>query len=58
MLPTIHPADVQQSGIQWASTLLGCIAVLMIPILVLFLVFGPCLRQKSRLAPGVGVKRA
>ncbi|KAB8072332.1 major facilitator superfamily domain-containing protein [Aspergillus leporis] len=39
-------------------TLLGCIAVLMIPILVLFLVFGPCLRQKSRLAPGVGVKRA
>ncbi|KAF7596787.1 hypothetical protein BBP40_012386 [Aspergillus hancockii] len=45
-------------GIQWAGTLLGCIAVLMIPIPVLFLVFGPRLRQRSRLAPGVGIKRA
>ncbi|KAL4865780.1 hypothetical protein BDV12DRAFT_145960 [Aspergillus spectabilis] len=38
-------------GIQWAGTLLGCIAVVMIPIPVLFLVYGPRLRRKSRLAP-------
>ncbi|BAE62327.1 unnamed protein product [Aspergillus oryzae RIB40] len=45
-------------GIQWAGTLLGCIAVVMIPIPVLFLVFGPRLRQRSRLAPAMGVKQA
>lgn len=47
-------------GVQWAGTLLGCIAALMIPIPVLFLIFGPRLRQKSRLAPAGndGVKRA
>jgi DHA1 family multidrug resistance protein-like MFS transporter len=38
-------------GIQWAGTLLGCIAVIMIPIPVLFLIYGPRLRRKSRLAP-------
>ncbi|KAL5333128.1 major facilitator superfamily domain-containing protein [Aspergillus crustosus] len=38
-------------GIQWAGTLLGCIAVIMIPIPVLFLIYGPRLRKKSRLAP-------
>ncbi|PLB53614.1 synaptic vesicle transporter [Aspergillus steynii IBT 23096] len=47
-------------GVQWAGTLLGCIAVVMIPIPVLFLIFGPRLRRKSRLAPSGddGVKRA
>ncbi|KAL4778176.1 major facilitator superfamily domain-containing protein [Aspergillus varians] len=40
-------------GIQWAGTLLGCIAVVMIPIPVLFLIYGPRLRSMSRLAPGV-----
>ncbi|KAL4981219.1 major facilitator superfamily domain-containing protein [Aspergillus desertorum] len=38
-------------GIQWAGTLLGCIAVVMIPIPVLFLIYGPRLRSMSRLAP-------
>lgn len=38
-------------GIQWAGTLLGCIAVVMIPIPVLFLIYGPRLRMMSRLAP-------
>ncbi|KAL4764549.1 MFS transporter [Aspergillus foveolatus] len=38
-------------GIQWAGTLLGCIAVIMIPIPVLFLIYGPRLRRMSRLAP-------
>jgi DHA1 family multidrug resistance protein-like MFS transporter len=38
-------------GIQWAGTLLGCIAAVMVPIPLLFLVYGPRLRSMSRLAP-------
>lgn len=40
-------------GIQWAGTLLGCVAVLMIPIPVLFLRYGARLRKMSKLAPNV-----
>ncbi len=40
-------------GIQWAGTLLGCIAVLMIPIPVLFLRYGARLRKMSKLAPNL-----
>ncbi|KAB8231992.1 MFS transporter [Aspergillus alliaceus] len=35
-------------GIQWASTLLGCIATLLIPIPVCFWLFGDRLRKRSR----------
>jgi hypothetical protein len=38
-------------GIQWASTLVGCLAVLCIPIPICFLLFGKKLRQKSKFAP-------
>ena len=44
-------------GIQWAGTLLGCIAAVMVPIPVIFLVFGPWLRSKSKLAPTTTVKK-
>lgn len=46
-------------GVQWAGTLLGCIAALMIPIPIAFRIYGPKIRQKSRLSPtsDVGVKR-
>ncbi|KAL4904350.1 hypothetical protein BDW74DRAFT_185648 [Aspergillus multicolor] len=37
-------------GVQWTGTLLGCIAVAMIPIPVLFRMYGPWLRQRSKLA--------
>ncbi|RDW92900.1 MFS transporter [Aspergillus mulundensis] len=37
-------------GVQWAGTLLGCIAAAMIPIPVLFRMYGPWLRQRSKLA--------
>lgn len=36
---------------RWASTLLGCVAVLMIPIPVLFIRYGPALRKRSRFSP-------
>jgi DHA1 family multidrug resistance protein-like MFS transporter len=41
---------MENLGVQWAGTLLGCIAAAMIPIPVLFRMYGPWLRQKSKLA--------
>lgn len=38
-------------GVNWASYLLGFIAVAMIPIPVLFYIFGSKLRSKSRYDP-------
>ncbi|KAJ5731299.1 uncharacterized protein N7483_005807 [Penicillium malachiteum] len=38
----------QTMGIQWASTLLGCIATVMIPIPLFFIIFGARIRAKSR----------
>lgn len=37
-------------GVQWAGTLLGCIAAIMIPMPVAFMIFGPWIRQRSKLA--------
>jgi DHA1 family multidrug resistance protein-like MFS transporter len=41
---------MENLGIQWAGTMLGCIAIVMIPIPVLFKVYGPWLRTRSKLA--------
>jgi DHA1 family multidrug resistance protein-like MFS transporter len=41
-------------GVQWAGTLLGCLAAIMIPIPVGFIIFGPQLRARSRYAPEKG----
>jgi len=38
-------------GIEWASTLLGCVAAVMVPIPVLFYLYGHKLRAKSNFAP-------
>jgi DHA1 family multidrug resistance protein-like MFS transporter len=38
-------------GIQWAGTLLGCLAAIMIPIPIAFYIYGPKLRKKSKFAP-------
>ena len=38
-------------GIQWASTLLGCVAAVLVPIPVLFYLYGHKLRAKSKFAP-------
>lgn len=43
-------------GIQWAGTLLGCVAILLIPIPVGFYVFGAKLRERSRFSPTMGDK--
>ncbi|GLA24686.1 hypothetical protein ACMYSQ_009193 [Aspergillus niger] len=55
MVGAVFPLFTRQMfnnlGIQWAGTLLGCIAVVMIPIPLMFYLFGGRLRQKSKLAP-------
>ena len=38
-------------GVQWAETLLGCVAVLLIPIPIIFMKYGAKIRQKSKFAP-------
>jgi DHA1 family multidrug resistance protein-like MFS transporter len=38
-------------GVQWAGTLLGCLAFVMIPISFGFIVLGPRLRAMSKYAP-------
>jgi MFS transporter, DHA1 family, multidrug resistance protein len=38
-------------GIQWAGTLLGCLAAVMIPIPFIFYRWGPKIRAKSKFAP-------
>ncbi|OAG11677.1 MFS general substrate transporter [Paraphaeosphaeria sporulosa] len=38
-------------GIQWASTLLGCVATLMVPMPFLFYIYGKKIRAKSTFSP-------
>ena len=38
-------------GIQWASTLIGCVAVLLAPMPVFFYLYGKKIRAKSKFAP-------
>ncbi|KAI1083725.1 MFS general substrate transporter [Whalleya microplaca] len=41
-------------GIQWASTLLGCVAAVLVPIPVIFWLYGHKIRAKSQYAPTFG----
>ncbi|KKY22758.1 putative mfs multidrug [Phaeomoniella chlamydospora] len=43
-------------GIDWASTLLGCIAAVLVPIPIWFYLYGHKLREKSKFAPTFPVK--
>ena len=36
-------------GVQWAGTLLGCLAAIMIPIPFVLNMYGPTLRSKSKM---------
>lgn len=44
-------------GVQWAGTLLGCLALIMVPIPLAFIRYGPWLRRKSKFAPNLDMKR-
>ena len=43
-------------GIEWAATLLGCLAAVMVPIPVLFYLYGAKIRRKSTFAPSLDLK--
>ena len=43
--------------VNWAMTLLGCVALVMIPVPVAFYIYGPKLRAKSNFAPTFGPKK-
>lgn len=38
-------------GVNWAGTLLGCVALLLVPIPMIFYRYGARIRSKSRFAP-------
>jgi DHA1 family multidrug resistance protein-like MFS transporter len=43
-------------GIQWASTLLGCVALVLVPMPVVFYLYGKKLRAKSKFAPAPDIQ--
>lgn len=47
----------ENMGVQWASTLLGCVAACLVPIPVVFYLYGERLRMKSKFAPYSGPAR-
>ncbi|KAF8320462.1 MFS general substrate transporter [Clavulina sp. PMI_390] len=49
--PLFAPTMYHRLNPRWATTLLGFIALLMVPIPVLFIRYGPYLRSKSRFSP-------
>jgi len=38
-------------GVNWAGTLLGCVAVVLVPIPVVFITYGAKIRERSAFAP-------
>ncbi|KAJ5495638.1 Major facilitator superfamily multidrug transporter FLU1 [Penicillium diatomitis] len=48
--PLFAPAMFKSLGVNWASTLLGCIAVLMIPLPIIIYIYGNKIRSKSKFA--------
>ena len=41
----------QAMGVNWAGTLLGCVALVLVPIPIIFYKYGAKIRQKSKFAP-------
>ncbi|KAH7384002.1 major facilitator superfamily domain-containing protein [Pyrenochaeta sp. MPI-SDFR-AT-0127] len=44
-------------GIEWASTLLGCVALVLVPMPVVFYMFGKRIRAKSKFAPAPDIEQ-
>ncbi|KAF2832735.1 MFS general substrate transporter [Ophiobolus disseminans] len=43
-------------GVQWAATLLGCVALVLVPMPVVFYLFGKRIRAKSKFAPAPDIQ--
>lgn len=44
-------------GIQWAATLLGCVAAILVPLPIYFLIYGKKIRGKSKFAPAPDIEQ-
>ncbi|KAF2845294.1 MFS general substrate transporter [Plenodomus tracheiphilus IPT5] len=44
-------------GVQWASTLLGCVALMLVPMPVIFYKYGRGIRAKSKFAPAPDIEQ-
>ena len=44
-------------GIEWAATLLGCVALVLVPMPVIFYMFGRRIRAKSKFAPAPDIEQ-
>lgn len=44
-------------GIEWASTLLGCVAAVLVPMPVFFYLYGKKIRAKSKFAPAPDIEQ-
>ncbi|KAK9431225.1 major facilitator superfamily domain-containing protein [Lipomyces doorenjongii] len=49
--PLFAGAMFKTLGVQWAGTLIGCIALILVPVPVLFYLYGKRLRKMSKYAP-------
>ncbi|KAK9323702.1 major facilitator superfamily domain-containing protein [Lipomyces orientalis] len=49
--PLAAGAMFRNLGVQWAGTLLGCVGILLMPVPVLFYIYGKRLRKLSKYAP-------
>jgi DHA1 family multidrug resistance protein-like MFS transporter len=54
--PLFSKQMFQNLGVQWAGTLLGCLALIMVPIPLGFIKWGPALRMKSKFAPVIDIE--
>ena len=43
-------------GIEWAATLLGCVALILVPMPIIFLLKGRSIRRRSKMAPALDIK--
>lgn len=55
VFPLFATYMIEGMGVQWAGTLLGCLAVIMVPLPVLFYVKGAKIRERSTFAPTFGM---
>ena len=49
--PLFATQMINGMGVQWAGTLLGCVAVALVPLPVIFYLKGAKIREKSTFAP-------
>ncbi|WPG99675.1 Hypothetical protein R9X50_00249400 [Acrodontium crateriforme] len=49
--PLFATSMIEGMGVQWAGTLLGCVALLLVPLPILFYLKGAQIRSKSNFAP-------